>query len=128
MGLEQRQHKRYLVKDNVFIALENCETRVGSIEDLSEGGSAVKYISDEFIPMDGQVKLNIFVSGNHFRLSGIPCNVIYDKPADNTSIERGVYVPNYLTMRCGVRFKSLTNKQHEQLLFLIDTHNAGTTP
>ena len=125
MVIEQRQHKRYQVHDNVFISLENCQTRVGNIEDISEGGSAVKYISDEILPMDGRVKLNIFVSGNHFRLSGISCNVIYDKLSNNSAIGRGVYLPPFLTMRCGVQFENLTEEQHEQLLHLIDNHNAG---
>ncbi len=123
MGLEKRQHRRFLVKDNAVVALENGETRVGGFRDISEGGSAFEYISDETLPMYGQVKSHIFLSGDKFRLSEIPCNIIYDKLI-NRPAGRTVFVP-YVTKRCGVQFGNLTKEQHAQLLYFIDTFNTG---
>ena len=124
MGLEQRHHKRLLFKENTFLALENGKTTVGGIKDLSKGGSSFEYFSGETLPIEGQMKLDIFIFGNKFRLSEIPCNVTYDTPI-NKPLGRNGYVPPFIIKRCGVQFGDLTKKQHEQLLYFLDNHNTG---
>ena len=124
MGLEQRQHKRFLFKENTYLALENGKTRVGGIMNLSKGGSSFEYISGDTLAVKGQAKLDIFIFGNTFRLSEIPCNVIYDTPI-NKNLGRNGYDPPFITRRCGIQFGALTKEQGVQLLDFIDNYNTG---
>ncbi len=77
MVAEQRKYTRYAAADNAFAALEPGFNKVGRIQDISIMGLAFEYITDEVADFEVS-KVDIFVIGEDFFISKIPCKVVYD--------------------------------------------------
>ena len=123
---EKRRHVRFKAPENLFAALGNSFPKVGKIRDISMGGVAFEYIPNEK-EETGTTHVDIFLSGNGFYLSKIPCEAVYDihqkaplfGSHDFSSID---------VNRCGVAFKKLKKENYEQLVYLLDQHTTGLVP
>jgi len=124
MGIEQRKHIRFIVKDNTFIALQNGHTSLGNIKNISKGGSLFEYLyKEKIIESEENYTLDIFMFGEEFRLTDIPCSIVYNT-TESKSIENS-YVPFFITRRCGITFGELSNKQVSQLSYFIENYTTG---
>jgi len=79
MGTEQRKNIRFLVKDNIIVALRNGSTKIGKVKDISMGGLSFEHIYDEPLNLE-PLKREVFLWVNEFSLSKIACRVVYDIP------------------------------------------------
>lgn len=126
MGRERRKLTRFLVQDNAFAALGLRLPKVGRIKDISVGGLAFDYLTDYVMDelSDGKsdtaiLNVNIFLSGNGFHLSDVPCNVVYDVVGD---VLTNAFI---IKRRCGVQFQGLSEKQMTKLGFFLSDYAVG---
>jgi hypothetical protein len=115
---EQRKGKRFSPKDSVFAVSERFLYGVGTLVDISGGGVALQYTydsGDDWDPLKGSVKLDLFKSKPFRSVIGIEGRVVYD-----TAVpwEIGVY-GNHQVRRCGVQFGELSRNQSSELDFFI---------
>jgi len=122
MGYDQRQHTRFLPTDNAFAALGSEYTIVGNIKDISKGGIAFSYITDENQYLEPSQKIEIFLFGNNFNLSEMPCTIVYDTTARVFKTDR-----QFINKRCGVQFGVLTENQSGQLGYFIENYTVGSS-
>ncbi len=122
MDSERRKYVRFLAENNTFAALRSGFNKVGKINDVSLKGLGFSYLSE--VAEDNSATLysqvDIFISGNGFHLSNVPCKVVYDI-SGSTPVE-GILVQMF---RCGLHFKELTESQSELLEFFIKNHTKG---
>ena len=114
MKADRRQLPRYVLSDDVFIMFKVNYNRLGKLKDLSSSGLAFQYsVLGEYEKLaDGEV--DIFTSEpDHLMLSRVPCRVIYDMKIEEPSFG-GIE-----TRRCGLKFKYLSQQQHELLHILL---------
>jgi hypothetical protein len=126
MGTEQRKNVRFLVRDNVIVALRNHSTKIGKVKDISKGGLSFEHIYEED-PAWEPPKKDIFLWVNEFRISRVPCRVVYDIPVPTPS-EYQLLTIQLITRRCGVQFEALSEDQVAQLDFFLETYTKGTAP
>ena len=114
MVTEQREHFRFL-QDITVVAFWSNSINLGKLKDISRDGLVFEYITDEK-PKEENSQINIFLSGNKFHLSNLPCKIVYD-----ILIREENYQFNklFMTRRCGVKFKKLTTIQTKQLEFFL---------
>jgi hypothetical protein len=122
MDSERRKYVRFFAEDNTFAALRSEFKKVGKVVDISIRGLGFSYISE--IAEDDSAMLysqaDIFISGNGFHLSNVPCKVVYDISTSTPS--EGSFIQ---MSRCGLHFGDLTESQSEQLKFLLENHTKG---
>lgn len=124
MGEEQRKHIRFLVKDDVIAALRNRSTKIGKVKDISLGGLSFEHIYEEKSNSNHPIK-NMFLMVNEFRISKVPCRVVYDIPVRVPS-ESPPVITHFITRRCGVQFETLSEDQRAQLDFFLKTYTKET--
>ena len=124
MGTEQRKNIRFLVEDNIIVALRNGTTKIGKGKDISMGGLSFEHIYDEHLNLE-PLKREVFLWVNEFSLSKIACRVVYDIPI-GTSPEYGSLPIHFITRRCGVQFETPSEDQRTQLDFFLKTYTKGT--
>ena len=84
--MERRKFTRYRTQDNAFAALRGDYSKIGKIYDISLNGLAFRYLAEQ-MPEEEFAYVDVFLSGNGFYLSGIPCTVIYHmKESTSTSL------------------------------------------
>ena len=125
--MEKRKHIRLLADDNAFAALGSRYSKVGKVKNISSGGLAFEYITNNGESGDETCQLNIFVSGNDFHLSKVPCRVVYDIPVRRSDVSRIFYQP-FITKQCGVQFRALAEDTLAQLNHFLETHTSGIAP
>ena len=105
-----------------FAALRSEFKKVGRVKDISIGGMAFSYISanSEAISDSQRSQVDIFLSGNGFHLSKVPCKIVYDIPVSSNDKDFFVNMN-----RCGLCFGELTESQLDQLNFFITQHTEG---
>ncbi len=117
IGTERRQFQRYSAPESAFAVLRaGCE-KLGQIKNISKGGLAFEYISDQnhqtTLDCESIGEIDIIISANGSSLCGIPCKIIHD----------GDVVPDHSIItsvqmrRCGIQFKDLK----EQIAGLSDS-------
>ncbi len=122
MVAEQRKYTRYAAAKNAFAALEPGFNKVGKIKDISILGLAFEYITDEVADFKVS-KVDIFVSGEDFFISKIPCKVVYDIPLETSGANQP---PNGLMhKRCGLQFESLSNTGRFMIEQFMEAHTTG---
>ena len=126
MGTEQRKNIRFLVEDNIIVALRNGSTKIGKVKDISMGGLSFEHIYDEHLNLE-PLKREVFLWVNEFSLSEIACRVVYDIPM-GTPPEYESLPIHFITRRCGVQFETLSEDQSTQLDFFLKTYTKGTAP
>ena len=122
MTIERRKYVRFMAKDNSFAALRNGFKKVGKINDISIKGLAFSYLR-KTAKADSDLhysKIDIFLSGNGFHISNVPCRIVYDIP--DPTPDEGLFVE---MSRCGLHFQKLTESQSEQLNLFIKNHTTG---
>jgi len=105
MGTERRKFTRFLVPENVYAALGPSFSKVGRIKDLSIGGLAIEYLTDGDFAL-GNSHVDIFIRGEEFYLSKLPCKIVYDVPIESSANSK---VSELTRKRCGVQFHRFTN-------------------
>jgi c-di-GMP-binding flagellar brake protein YcgR len=123
MVAEQRKYTRFSVPDNAYAALGPTFTKVGKIKDISIGGLALEYLTDEDIGLEN-TQVDVFLRGEEFHISKIPCQLVYDLTLE-LSEGNQVSANNLMRKRCGVRFRTLTKNRRKQLEQFIATHTNG---
>jgi len=123
MKAEQRRGIRFLVQDDVFVALENHLTTIGKAKDVSQGGLSFEHIyEDDRIRKCPETELSLWVG--RFRISKVSCRVVYDisvpRPPEYESL-----IIQLDTRRCGVQFRGLSEGQAAQLDFFLKTYTEG---
>jgi hypothetical protein len=126
MRSEQRKHNRFIPKENAFAALGRKYTRVGKIKDISLGGLAFEYITEEEFNEDLS-QIDIFLVGTEFHLYKVPCKMIYNIEVHVPQINNKL-VKIFTTKRCGVQFKKLTKDLTALIKFFIRYHTLGSAP
>src|SRR4030042_2246125 len=126
MGTEQRKNIRFLVKNNIIVALRNGSTKIGKVKDISMGGLSFEHIYDEPLNLE-PLKREVFLWVNEFSLSKIACRVVYDIPMGTPPEYKSLHI-HFITRRCGVQFETLSEDQSTQLDFFLKTCTTGTAP
>jgi len=126
VGVERRRHIRFLAQDNAFAALRTAFTKVGRIKNISIGGLAFEYITDEESDQGGS-EVDVFISGNSFHLPRVPCTVVYDIPA-RSPFGNGMFFQTFFSKQCGLEFGGLTKDEMEQLNLFLEKHTLGLVP
>jgi hypothetical protein len=120
--IERRKYVRFLVEDMAFAAIRIGFKKVGKINDISIRGLAFSYLSqtNEADTDRHSPKVDIFLSGNGFHLSNVPCRIVYDTP--DVESYKGSFVK---MSRCGLHFGELIESQSELLEIFIKNHTTG---
>jgi hypothetical protein len=120
MEADKRRNDRFLVGDEVIVALRNKSSRVGRVKDVSMEGLSFEHIYDEDMEREPS-KRDISLWVNNFSLLGIPCRVIYDIPISEPP-EYDLVTIHFKTRRCGVQFETLVENQKAQLDYFLKTY------
>ena len=123
MGEDKRKDKRFLVGEEVIVALRNSSSRVGRVKDISMGGLSFEHIYDEDLGGDLS-KSDVSLWVDNYSMADIPCKVVYDIPISEPP-EYDYLTVHFRTRRCGVQFGELTVNQETQLEFFLKTHTTG---
>ncbi len=119
MTAEQRRYERLRANENSFAAFarEQEHITVGSLVDISEGGLAFEYITEQEVENISQKRaIDIFVLGNMFHVHNIPCTVVYDRPVETSFLRR------FKTKRCGVQFSECDAAKAEQIRSFLNNY------
>jgi hypothetical protein len=122
MGVEQRKSIRFLVQDNVTVALRGTFTKVGRVKDISTGGLAFEHIDGENQNSDSRREIILWVNG--FSLSKLPGRIVYDVPLATPNEYQGFFI-HLISRRCGVQFEELSEYQASQLDLFLKTYTTG---
>jgi hypothetical protein len=105
---------------NVYTALGPDYEKVGKLINLSRGGLAFEYISNENKKTELS-RVNIFKVGEVFNLHNLPCKVVYDIPIPPA--RDGIQSLKYSqSRRCGIQFDMLPKEDRVQLAMFIESH------
>lgn len=122
----QRQHERYQVPSDSFVATGSHDPIVDQIIDFSLGGVAFRYM-DSKKPAD-ESSLDIYFTHGNLCLSKIPFRAVSDHEILNTVLCKTVdpLPPSCSTMRQGSgEFGDLTSHQRCRLEYCIQNHMIG---
>jgi len=117
--VEQRKHKRYLVKDRAFAVLGPDALKLCHMIDISKGGLSFRYFIDSEELAEELFDLGILY-GDDFYLEKIPARVVSDNVIENNS-----YFSSIIMKRRGIQFGDLTRRQKEQLEYFIENNTTG---
>jgi len=122
MDSEKRKYVRFLAQENAFAALRSGFKKVGKVHDISIKGLAFSYLdkAEEHLSDLDSSQVDIFISGNNYHLTNVPCKVVYDT---ETSVFSSI--ESIRTNRCGLQFGELAGNQVEQLEYFITKHTKG---
>jgi hypothetical protein len=123
METDKRRDERFLVGEEVIVALRNKSSRVGRVKDISMGGLSFEHIYDEDLEGNPS-KRDVSLWVDNYRMADIPCRVVYDIPISEPP-EYDYLSVHFKTRRCGVQFGELTENQETQLDFFLKTHTKG---
>lgn len=123
METDKRKDERFLVGEEVIVALRNRSSRVGRVKDISMGGLSFEHIYDEDLEGDpSEREVSLWV--DNYSMADIPCRVVYDIPISEAP-EYDYLSIHFKTRRCGVQFDLLTKAQKDQLDFFLKAHTKG---
>ncbi len=126
MRTNERKNSRFLVQDDVIIALKNGFTKIGKVKDISTGGLSFEHIENGISKYDS-CERNLVLLVNGLCLPKVPCRVVYDIPV-STSDEYQVFPILFITRRCGVKFERLSEDRKMELDRFIKTYTQGNAP
>lgn len=113
---DRRQHPRYRVDDEVFLAFRPQFDRIGKLKDISQGGVAFEYtVFQESQPVQ-TAEIDIFSAAKDFHLPRVLCKIVYDVKLDSYPSFN-----NIVTRRCGLQFQDLSEQQAAQLQTLFSS-------
>ncbi|MGQ9648293.1 MAG: PilZ domain-containing protein [Thermodesulfobacteriota bacterium] len=123
METDKRKDERFLVGEEVIVALRNRSSRVGRVKDISMGGLSFEHIYDEDLEGDAS-RREVSLWVDDYSMPDIPCRVVYDIPISE-SPEYDYLSVHFKSRRCGIQFDLLTKGQKDQLDFFIKTRTKG---
>ena len=96
------------------------------ISDISLGGLAFSYLPEK-TEVDGFKWVDIYMAKNEFRLSEVPCAIVYDT-VDSVTGSKGD-----TCRRCGLRFRKMKDDHKNKLKYFLyflagDRHHHGKIP
>jgi hypothetical protein len=117
---DRRESIRYAVNRDLYLTFWPSMDRVGRLRDVSGGGVAFEYAVLDQKEKVVDVEVNIFASRpDHFMLWRVPCQVVYERKIERPTLS------SIETRRCGLRFKSLSEHQADQLNLLLTRYASG---
>jgi len=121
---ERRKYTRFFVTDDAYAALGPDFTKVGRIKDISMGGLALEYLTDEKNGSENPT-VEIFLRTEQFHMTEIPCTIVYsidlETPDDTLPSNQRL-----IHKRCGVEFSHLTEDHEKQLVDFLKDHTVST--
>jgi len=109
------------VPENVYAALGPSFSKVGRIKDISIGGLAIEYLTDGDSAL-GNSHVDIFICGEKFYLSKLPCKIVYDVPIEPAA---DPLTPRMTQKRCGVKFHRFTSGLTKRLEGFLKDRTIG---
>ena len=112
-SIERRKHKRFKVRERVFVEVSVIPIKVGEMIDISMGGLSFQYLANGYIsPKILEIKINYMPNG--FSSEMMTVQTAWDD----------VYIPifwtgNIKTRQRGVCFEQLNESQKSQIEHLI---------
>ncbi|MBW2174002.1 MAG: hypothetical protein JRF64_05045 [Deltaproteobacteria bacterium] len=116
--VERREHKRFPVTKDTFVALKPDYFKVGRIMNISMAGLAFSYMADGK-PLSQSSGLDIFLVDRTFHLRDVPFRRISDVESDRIPFSSAKM------RRSGVQFGELTAYQSGRLKYFIENHTNG---
>jgi hypothetical protein len=104
---ERRRSARYRIKGQASAVIANLDNSIGCVLDLSHKGLA---FSHNCCATRMNQPLEMDIRGIDFALTGIPAQIISDRPLPNSATEH---------RRCSVRFTTLSMPQQDMLERII---------
>jgi hypothetical protein len=120
METDKRKNDRFLVGDEVIVALRNKSSRVGRVKDISMEGLCFEHIYDEDLEREPS-KRDISLWVNNFSMLDIPCRVVYDILISEPP-EYDIVTLHFKTRKCGVQFETVAENQRTQLDYFLKTY------
>jgi len=117
--MENRKHTRLTARDDSFVELKGEGVRVGKITDISPDGLAFSYPGGK-TPLDGFKHVNINMAKKGFRLTDVPCTIIYD----TIDLSNGSNGDTY-QRRCGLRFGEMKDEHKNKLNHFLSNFTTG---
>ena len=112
-SIDRRKHKRFKVRERVFVEVSVIPIKVGEMIDISMGGLSFQYLANGYIsPKILEIKINYMPNG--FSSEMMTVQTAWDN----------VYIPifwtgNIKTRQRGVCFEQLNESQKSQIEHLI---------
>ncbi len=122
METERRKFTRFVVPENVYAALGPSFSKVGRIKNISISGLVIEYLTDDD-SVAGNSRVDIFIRGEKFYLSKLPCKIVYDVPIEPSASSQ---VSGLIRKRCGVQFNRLTSRLRKRLEGFLKVGTIGT--
>lgn len=120
MDYDKRNDDRYRLKVNTFVTCGKEYTCVGTVKDISKGGFSFEHICRDSDGKAAMCSADIFLFGNAYYISNVPCRLIYDLPIKTFN----VFDTPFTSIRCGVRFLDLTAEQRSKLEYFITNYTS----
>jgi len=107
-----------------------CSARTGLYQSRQNKGHRVRglafeYIIDEVSRIEIS-KVDIFLRGEDFFISKIPCKVVYDIPVEASRANQPS--TGLMHKRCGLAFEILPNNEKSMIEHFIEAHTTGLEP
>ena len=120
MKREKRTYERRIPTGNVYAAIGSFYEKVGKLIDLSAGGLAFEYMSNNN-PITEFSQIDILKVGGVANLQNLTCRTVYDVtlPLAQDGIKSLKHSHN---RRCGVEFKNLREEDNVQLAMFLESH------
>jgi hypothetical protein len=123
-GAERRQYERHELGDRFFITFRPHLDRIGWLTDISKGGVSLEYSTiQEYAPLTENVIVDIFSAPKSFKLSNLPCQLVYDSRVDRGN----QFIETIETRRCGLVFGNLSQDQAALLDVALNHCTVGST-
>jgi len=120
-GVEARKYTRLRPREGAYAALQAAngghgKPVVGQIIDISRGGLAVRYMSNEQPPSLSS-ELDIFIARNNYYLRSLPYSTVAD-----SELKENIAYSHIKMRRCSVRFGALTHDLQRELEDFLLNH------
>lgn len=115
---ERRKHKRFKAAQGAYAVLGPKTSKLGQIKDISMGGLAFKYLTDE-ARSNGTGELDIIIRQNSLCVKNIPIQTVSD-----FELARENAFSTVRLRQQGVQFGNLTSDQTSQLEFILKHHTS----
>ena len=116
---DQRRHPRRTPANLTFVAIRPDFSHFGKVIDISGGGLRFQFMGmPSSLTECGSMTLDLFVHGNGYYLSEVPCELVHET-------EVGFVSPSAIATRhFGLRFKDLTRNHAERLAYFIEHYTS----
>lgn len=109
---ERRTHRRFEMKDKIFVTIHPDFERIGWVRDISRGGVSFEYTSiQDHLPLSAKIQVDIFSFPGEFDLNNLSCTLVYDTMIKG---QEG-FAEGIGTWRCGLMFDHISHHHAVQL-------------